>query len=82
MRSEGDQTTISISRKNHQALSKLGAKGQSFDDVISEILRISTDSQQKNIDVQQPRSRVNPSQALAAELSSAQIALESNSDHV
>lgn len=47
-------TTISVSRKNHMFLTELGKKGQSFDEILSELLtsklNLSSDSQQKNND--------------------------------
>jgi flagellar hook-basal body complex protein FliE len=43
--SEKSQTTIAVSRKNHRLLSKLGRKGQSFDDVLTEMLTNITDTQ-------------------------------------
>ena len=35
-------TRIAISRKNHRLLSKLGTKGQSFDDVLTGVLNKAT----------------------------------------
>ncbi len=32
------QTTIAISRKNHENLLMMGRKGQTFDDILSELL--------------------------------------------
>jgi hypothetical protein len=38
-RVQDDLTTISISRKNHHFLLKLGQKGETFDDVLTRLLR-------------------------------------------
>jgi predicted CopG family antitoxin len=37
-KSEEKTTTITISRKNHQTLSGMGKKGQSFDQILTEVL--------------------------------------------
>jgi hypothetical protein len=43
---EENQTTIAVSRKNHQILSKRGKKGQSFDDVLTDVLQSSDKADQ------------------------------------
>jgi hypothetical protein len=37
LRTQAPQTTIAISKRNHEFLTEIGRKGQSFDDVITEI---------------------------------------------
>ena len=37
-RHQNQQTTIAVSRENHQTLLQFGAKGQSFDQILTEIL--------------------------------------------
>jgi hypothetical protein len=78
---EENQTTIAISRKNHQILSKLGEKGQSFDDVLTALLNNqTTEYTQKNKDFGQSKFRVGRSEALTAKVPNTQTALESDSD--
>lgn len=38
MKSEANRTSISISRKTHECLSTIGKKGDSFDDIIQQLL--------------------------------------------
>jgi hypothetical protein len=42
------QTTIAISRRNHQELSQLCKKGQSFDNVLTQVLEKSKESKGNN----------------------------------
>ena len=42
LKSEENLTTIAVSRKNHLILEALGRKGQSFDDILTELLSVIT----------------------------------------
>jgi hypothetical protein len=42
MKSTGEITTISISRKNHLRLMEIGKKGESFDGILSRVLSHTT----------------------------------------
>ena len=68
--SEENHTTIAISRKNHQILSKLGEKGKSFDDILTGLLnKQKTEYIQENEDLGQSKFRVGPSEALTTKVS-------------
>jgi hypothetical protein len=41
-KSEENLTTIAVSRRNHLILEALGKKGQTFDDVLTELLSVIT----------------------------------------
>ncbi|MDQ6865302.1 MAG: hypothetical protein M3044_15930 [Thermoproteota archaeon] len=76
---EENQTTIAISRRNHDVLSNLGKKGQSFDEILTEVLNKTTGYLQQNKSLRQPKIRVDRSDPLAARVSSIQTASESDS---
>ena len=78
--SKKNQTTIAISKRNRQVLSELGKKGQSFDNVLSEVLNKVTADREENKEVRQPKFRVERSGALTTEGSNTQTALESSWD--
>lgn len=73
-------TTMAISKRNHQVLAELGKKGQSFDNILSEVLNKVTEYTQENKDVRQSKFRVERSEALAAESPNTQTALERSFD--
>jgi hypothetical protein len=73
------QTTIAISRKNHIELSELCKKGQTFDEVLTHVLKkIKETDENKN---GQSKPGVGSSDALAAESSSVQTATGSDSNY-
>lgn len=74
--SEENQTTIAISRKNHQELSNRGKKGQSFDEILTEVLCMATEYMQENKRLRQPKTRAGHSVALAARVPGKQTAFE------
>jgi hypothetical protein len=75
-------TTIAISRRNHILLSKLGIKGQSFDDVLTRVLDMATGNlHEKKNPLQSKSLRVDRSEALAAEVPITQTALEDDSSY-
>jgi hypothetical protein len=49
---EENLTTIAVSRKNHSILSMLGKKGQSFNDVLTELLSVVIEPLQESKDRQ------------------------------
>jgi hypothetical protein len=71
--------TISISRKNHLELSELCKKGQSFDNVLTQVLKKIKESNENKDG--QSKSVVGSSDTLAAEPSSIQTAIGSDSNY-
>jgi hypothetical protein len=66
--SEQNFTTIAISKKNHQVLSELGKKGESFDSVLSHLLNKIVDRDTEN-NLKDNRGRVLPNPNTKAERS-------------
>ena len=63
---ENSPTTIAVSRQNRQALSDFGKKGESFDEILTKVLNIATEYQEKEKEEsQQPKVRVGRSALVA-----------------
>jgi hypothetical protein len=76
---EENQTTIAISKRNHDVLSNLGKKGQSFDEILTEVLNKTPGYLQQNKSLRQPKIRVDRSKPLVGGVPSNQTALECDS---
>ena len=64
---EDNQTTIAISKRNHETLSGLGKKGQSFDQIPTNVLNIATEYRRhEKEESRRPKTRVDRSEDLVA----------------
>jgi hypothetical protein len=72
LETEENLTTIAVSRKNHLILSMLGKKGQSFDDVLTELLSVIT---------QYPQDKIGQMKKSPANFLQVQTSQESDVDH-
>jgi hypothetical protein len=77
---ENNATTIAISKRNRETLCDLGKKGQSFDQILTQVLNIATENRGKEKEgSQQPKRRVDRSALVAGYVPSIRTAEECDS---